>query len=265
MALSLETLHRKSSGKPPRLLIYGVPKIGKTTLASEFPDPIFIQTEEGAGDLDVTTFSPEPLKTYDELCEAIELLYTGNHNFRTVVLDSVDWLEPIVWNETCKVNDWKSIEDPGYGKGYVESDRHWKHLLDGLNALRDRGMTVILIGHAEVKTFADPERDSYDRYQIKLHKRASAMVTEMCDVIGFMNYSISTVRENEAFKKKDEGRSRASGSGQRMLHLDERPTFVAGSRFDMPASIVLQKNGGYAALAPFLPTHRENIEAATAA
>lgn len=262
MALSLDTLVRKRSDKPPRMMIYGVPKIGKTSLAAEFPEPIFIQTEEGAGDLEITSFADEPLSRFDDVIEAITALYEGEHSFKTVVLDSLDWLDPLVWAETCKQNNWKSIEDAGYGKGYVAADDVWRMVLKGLNALRDRGMTVILIGHSEVKSFSDPERDSYDRYQIKLHKRAAAMATEMCDVIGFINYAVSTVKEKGGFNKE---RARAAGSGQRVLYLDERPTFVAGSRFEMPAQIALAKGQGYAALAPYLPGHRETIKAADAA
>ena len=102
MALSLSNLVRAKSDKPPRIVIYGVPGIGKTSLAAEFPDPIFIQTEEGAGNLELTTFSAEPLTSFGQVDEAIELLLTGEHEFRTVVLDSLDWLEPIVWAETCR-------------------------------------------------------------------------------------------------------------------------------------------------------------------
>ncbi|MEM6932356.1 MAG: ATP-binding protein [Pseudomonadota bacterium] len=262
MALSLENLVRKQADKTPRMLFYGVPKIGKTSLASEFPKAIFIQTEEGAGDLHVTTFKDEPLGSYAEVEEAIGLPYEGEHDFETVVLDSLDWLEPIIWAETCRANGWKSIEDPGYGKGYVEADKHWRHILDGLNALRDRGMTVILIAHSEVKTFADPERDSYDRYQIKLHKRAAAMSHEMCDVIGFLNYQVTTVKEKGGFNKE---RARGAGSGQRVLYLDERPTFIAGSRFEMPAQISLVKGQGYSALAPYLPVHRDTHQTETEA
>ena len=100
MALSLLSLVRRKSDKPPRIVIYGVPGIGKTSLAAEFPDPIFIQTEEGAGNLELTTFADGPLTTFAQVDEAIELLLTGDHSFRTAVLDSLDWLEPIVWAET---------------------------------------------------------------------------------------------------------------------------------------------------------------------
>ncbi|MEM1346528.1 MAG: ATP-binding protein, partial [Pseudomonadota bacterium] len=261
MAISLDTLVRKRADKPPRLLIYGVPKIGKTSFAAEFPAPIFIQTEEGAGDLDVTTFSEQPLGSFDEVCQAIEALYTGEHGFETVVLDSLDWLEPLVWRETCAQNKWASIEAPGYGRGYVEADKHWRFVLDGLNALRERGMSVVLIAHSMVKTHQDPTTEAYDRYEIKLHKRASAMVVETVDVIGFLNYSVAAAKEEQGANK---GRVRGTGSGQRVLFLDERPAFIAGSRFETPSQLPLHRGQMFGALAPYLPVHRDRTAVETA-
>lgn len=254
MALSLSNLVRRKSDKPPRIVIYGVPGIGKTSLAAEFPDPIFIQTEEGAGTLELTTFADEPLTSFAQVDEAIELLLTGDHGFRTVVLDSLDWLEPIVWAETCRGNKWQSIEEPGFGKGYAIADVTWRYLLTRLGMLRDqRGMTLILLAHEEVKTFADPERDSYDRYRLRLHKRAAEMVVESADVVGFMNYVTTIRREKSAFGKET---AKASSAGQRVLHLTERPAFTAKNRFDMPDSILINRGEGYAALAKHLPGHR---------
>jgi hypothetical protein len=255
MALSLNNLVRKRSEKPPRIVIYGVPGIGKTSLAAEFPDPIFIQTEEGAGNLELTTFSEEPLGTFAQIEEAIELLYSGDHAFKTVVLDSLDWLEPVVWAETCRRNNWKSIEDAGYGKGYVEADSIWRRLLQGMNALRDhRGMTVVYLAHEEIKTFSDPERDSYDRYKLRLHKRAADMVVENADVVGFMNYVAMIRKEKTGFNKET---AKATGSGQRALYLTERPAFTAKNRFDMPDQVFINKGQGYSALAQYLPGHRD--------
>ena len=232
MALSLSNLVRRRSDKPPRIVIYGVPGIGKTSLAAEFPDPIFIQTEEGAGNLELTTFAAEPFTTFGQIDEAIELLLTGDHEFRTVVVDSLDWLEPIVWAETCRGNKWQSIEEPGFGKGYAIADVTWRYLLGRLGMLRDqRGMTLILLAHEEVKTFADPERDSYDRYRLRLHKRAAEMVVENADVVGFMNYVTTIKREKSGFGKET---AKASSAGQRVLHLTERPAFTAKNRFDLP-------------------------------
>jgi hypothetical protein len=262
MALSLSNLVRRRSDKPPRIVIYGVPGIGKTSLAAEFPDPIFIQTEEGAGNLELTTFAAEPLTSFAEVDEAIELLLTGDHGYRTAVLDSLDWLEPIVWAETCRGNKWQSIEEPGFGKGYAIADVTWRYLLTRLNLLRDqRGMTLILLAHEEVKTFADPERDSYDRYRLRLHKRAAEMVVENADVVGFMNYVTTIKREKSGFGKET---AKASSAGQRVLHLTERPAFAAKNRFDMPDSVLINRGEGYAALAKHLPGHRDAAPGAAA-
>lgn len=262
MALSLSNLVRKRSEKPPRLVFYGVPGIGKTSLAAEFPDAIFLQTEEGAGNLEITTFAEEPLGTFAQIEEAVELLYSGEHSFKTVVVDSLDWMEPIVWAETCRRNNWKSIEDAGYGKGYVEADVIWRRFLQGMNALRDhRGMTIVYLAHEEIKTFSDPERDSYDRYKLRLHKRAADMVVENADVVGFMNYVAMIRKEKGGFNKET---TKATGSGQRALYLTERPAFTAKNRFDMPDQVFINRGQGYAALASYLPGHR-NLSAADAA
>ena len=242
MALSLSSLVRAKSDKPPRIVIYGVPGIGKTSLAAEFPDPIFIQTEEGAGNLELTTFADGPLTSAAEVDEAIELLLTGDHKFRTVVLDSLDWFEPMLWAAVCKRNKWTTIEDAGYGKGYVELDADWRYFLGRISALRDqRGMTVIMLAHEEIKSFSDPERDSYDRYRLRLHKRAAEMVVEHADVVGFMNY-VTTIRKEKAGYNKET--AKASGAGLRTLYLTERPAFTAKNRFDMPDSMLIKRGRG---------------------
>lgn len=253
MALSLTNLVRKASDKPPRLVIYGKGGIGKTTLASEFPDPIFIQTEDGSGNLELTSFSENPLTKYSEIEEAIELLYMQEHPFRTLVVDSLTKLEPIVWAEVCRANKWSSIEEPGYGKGYVEADSCWRHLLDGFAALREKGMTIVYLGHEQIETFSDPEREDYSRYKLRLHKRAEAMVREEVDVVGFLSYTV-TIRQND--KKPGMATPKASGAGQRVLNLTPRPTYEAKNRFDMPPQILINPGEGYSAIAPYLPGHR---------
>ena len=183
--------------------------------------PVFLLTEDGLGTLDVPHF---PLaRTFDEVMQALAFLYTEEHAFRTLVVDHiVDWLEPLVHSRVCKDQGWNSIEDAGYGKGYVHALDLWRQYIEGLNALRDdKGMTVIQIAHTDIKRFDSPRVPGpYDRYVIKLHTKASALLQEHSDVVLFANYRISTVKSDVGFNKKV---TRALGSGERLLHTAERP------------------------------------------
>jgi len=235
MAISLAQLTRANTPKPPRILIHGVAGVGKTTFAAEASKPVFVQTEDGLGTIPAASF---PLaRTFEEVLESLASLYTEDHDFKTVVIDSVDWLEPLVWGKACRDNGWGSIEDAGYGKGYVAALSLWRQYIDGLNALRDdRGMTVVQIAHTDIKRFDSPEHDPYDRYVIKLHTRAAALMQEHSDIVLFANYRISTVKADVGFNKKV---NRAMGSGERVIHTAERPAFLAKNRYGLPETLPL--------------------------
>ena len=230
MAISLASLKSTTALAPPRILAHGVAGIGKSTFGAQSDHPVFVLTEDGLGTLKVDHF---PLaRTFDDVMEALAALYSEPHDYKTVVVDSIDWLEPLVWQRTCKDNGWSSIEDPGYGKGYIAALDLWRQYLDGLNALRDeRGMTVIQIAHTDIRRFDSPEHEPYDRYVIKLHARAAALLQEHSDVVLFANYRISTVKSDVGFNKKV---TRALGSGERVLYTAERPAFLAKNRYGLP-------------------------------
>ena len=220
--------------------------VGKTTFAAGAPDPVFLLTEDGLGTLEVPHF---PLaRTFDEVMQALAALYTEEHGFRTLVVDSVDWLEPLILPRVCKDQGWGSIEDAGYGKGYVAALDLWRQYLEGLNALRDdKGcMTIVQIAHTDIKRFDSPESEPYDRYVIKLHTKASALLQEHSDVVLFANYRVSTVKSDVGFNKKV---TRALGSGERLLHTAERPAFLAKNRYGLPDTLPMS----WAALAEAMP------------
>ena len=235
MAISLAQLTRANAPKPPRILIHGVAGVGKTTFAAEANKPVFVQTEDGLGTIPAANF---PLaRTFEEVLESLAALYTEDHDFKTVVIDSVDWLEPLVWGKACRDNGWASIEEPGYGRGYIAALNLWRQYIEGLNALRDdRGMTVVQIAHTDIKRFDSPEHDPYDRYVIKLHARAAALMQEHSDIVLFANYRISTVKADVGFNKKV---NRAMGSGERVIHSAERPAFLAKNRYGLPETLPL--------------------------
>jgi len=270
LALSISNLVRKDKPKNPIMCIYGTGGMGKTTLASEFPNPIFIQTEDGANGLGIKSFSEDVLTKYTQVDEALTSLATEDHDFKTLVVDSVTRLEKLVWSETCsrQKDPWDSIEAPGYGKGYIEADAVWGEFMSACAWLRDnKGMTVVLLGHEGVQSFSDPTTDSYDRYTMRIHKRAEAFIREQCDVMGFMNQITTINKEAKAFGKKDDYTAKGRGSGQRALNLSPRPAFMAKQRpgYNFPDMILINAGQGYDALAPYLPNQKPNIKAADAA
>lgn len=250
MAFTLANLKRGVSLSPPTLLIYGPHGLGKTTLAAGAPNSILMQLEDGRGMLDTPTFGL--LSTYAEVDEAINFLGTGEHDFKNLIVDTVDWLEPIVQAETCRRNGWSTIEEPSYGVGYTATIEDWKYLLAGFNGLRNHlGMSIIFLAHAAVTNFKSPEVQPYDRYGPKLHVSAkgigaNALLQEHVDAILFYNWRTSVVTDKTSNNKKDVGHNRGVGGGQRIIYTQERPASIAKNRYGMPPEIVIPNDAASA-------------------
>ena len=232
--MKLSEITKGGAIQPPRVLIYGPAGVGKTTFAASAKNPIFLPIEDGLGRIEVDAF-PRP-KNYAEVRAALDELINENHNYRTLVIDSLDWLEPLIWTHTCEQNKWQSIEQPGYGRGYVEALRYWREFLDRANYLRDtKKMACVMIGHSAIKRFEAPDAEAFDRYVIKLQAKACDLVSEHSDAILFANQRYSTI------KTEDRGRTRTRGTGQgdRVMYTEERPAWVAKNRYGLPPEMAL--------------------------
>ena len=242
---------RTTAKLPPIVIIHGQPGIGKTTLAQNFPTPINIQTEDGCPTgLEIDTFGL--CDSYASVVEAIRHLSTEPHDYRTVVLDSLDKLEPLVLAAVCAERGFTSIESPGFGKGWVMADQWWLDFLRGIDWLRRvRNMIVVLIAHSEITTINDPRVTSYTSYQLRLHKRARALVEDSADLVAFLATDVVVKTEQSGFSKT---RARADGGSTRWLHTEGRPAFIAKNRFNMPERILIPQHFDFAStLGKFFP------------
>jgi len=232
----LDQVEMRPRSAPRRAEIYGPGGIGKSTWASHADRPVFIQTEDGLGDIDVDRF---PLaESLGDITGALAELRAEDHDFRTVVIDSLDWTERLIWARVCEDRGVVNIEDIGFAKGYVFALNQWRKILDGLTALRDeRGMTVVLIAHSKIERFENPETEPYDRYAPRLHKHASALIQEWCDEVLFATYRIFTKQTDEGFNRK---RTMGLSTGERILRTTDRPAHVAKNRLNLPDELPLK-------------------------
>ena len=229
-------LSRVSSGmqmRPLRGLLHGHPGNGKTTLAASFPKPVVLTTEDGLGLLDVDSL-PMP-DGYDELFAILQEIGSEDHEYRTLVVDAVDGIEPFIWQRVCAEQKAKDINDLPYSRGYMFADAHWARLFHMLDGIREqRKMNIVLISHSEAVTVDDPVNGSYVRWSPNIHKRAVKVLTKWCDLIGFLDIERFTDDKGDKAGKKTVRSTDATG--RRYLHVEDAGGFIAKNRYALPQS-----------------------------
>lgn len=234
--------------KPPRICIYGTGGIGKSTFGSLCPKPVFIQTEDGLEALSVQAFPK--CEWYKDIHDCLDFLLAEEHDRRTLVIDSLDWAEKLIFNDVCAETGKRDIADIGFGRGYVMAENRWKETLDKLDQLNRKGMLIVLIAHSHITRFEDPERDGYDRYGLDLQKKSAGLITEWVDILGYVGYRTVVKSKESGFGSTV---TKGLGTGERVLYLEERPAFVAKNRYGLPESIEFS----WKALATELKSRRE--------
>ena len=234
MTLSLKDIVRGKAIEPPIICVFGAPGIGKTTFAAGARNPVFLATEDGAGVVGPDRFN---IKTFEEFQEALDVIKKEKHEYQALVVDSLDWLQPLVWDFVCRKANQPNIEAFGYGKGYAEATSIFRNIFLQMREIKKaRKMSVILIAHMVTNTKDFPDRDSYSCNEIKLHKGAAGLIQEYVDVIGFADLKTVIQQKDAGFNRKV---GRAVSDGTRVLKVNAHPAFVAKSRYPMPDEIPL--------------------------
>lgn len=219
-------LSRGRITRPQKAVIYGPEGVGKSTFASLTPDPVFLDTEGGTHHLDVTRL--DAAATWDEITASVAQLAKADHPFKTLVIDTADWLEKRLSEHLCRKANKDSIEDFGYGKGWVQLTEEFARFLGSLDALLARGMNVVFLAHATVKKFEAPDQaGSYDRFELKLSKQTAPLLKEWADLVLFANY-VTKIAE------KDNGKVRGVGGKERVLFATHTAAYDAKNRHGLP-------------------------------
>lgn len=220
-------------GKIPgaiKACVYGVEGIGKTTFAAQFPDPLFIDTEGGTAHMDVKRL-PKP-DAWIELLSEVDWVYNHPDCCKTLVIDTADWAERLCNEAVCAMNKVESIETFNYGKGYVFAQEEFGRLLDKLELVRKQGIHILIVAHAMMRKFEQPEElGAYDRWELKLSKKIAPMVKEWVDLLLFINYKVLVVNVDN--KGAAKGKNKVQG-GKRVMYTAHNACYDAKNRFGLP-------------------------------
>lgn len=217
--------------KAKKVVVYGPEGIGKSTFASKFPDPVFIDTEGSTNDMDVARL-PRPT-SWTMLLEEIEYIKKTPGVCKTLVIDTIDWAEQLCVEAICAKHGKSGIEDFGYGNGYVYTKEEFGRFLNRLTDLIEVGINVVLTAHAQLRKFEQPdEMGAYDRWELKLGKKTqsqtSPLVKEWADMLLFCNYKTYSVAVD------DKGKKHKAQGGKRIMYTSHHPCWDAKNRYSLP-------------------------------
>ncbi len=234
-----------------KTVVYGPEGIGKSTFASQFPEPLFIDTEGSTTHMDVARL-PKP-SSWTMLLEEVRYVINTPGLCKTLVVDTADWAEALCISEICARNHWSGIEDPGYGKGYVYLADEFGKLLNLLSELTERGIHVVITAHAMMRKFEQPdELGAYDRWELKLQKKTAPLVKEWADMVLFANYKTLVI--NVDGKGTQKGKNKAQG-GQRIMYTSHHSCWDAKNRHGLQEELPFE----FAAIAHVFDTQIKSM------
>jgi len=237
----------------PRIVLIGVEGVGKTTAGAQCERPIFLTAEDGLvgkGFDGVEHYTPP---NWEAALEFLSWVRDADHGFKSLIIDTIDWLEPLLVTYICTRDKKKDIEDYGYGKGYTIAADEFRRALAIIDGIHKKGILVMINAHCQVKAFNNPVGDNYDRYELKCSKHIAGMVKEWSDAVLFANY--------QTFAVKDKGSSKAKGVGGqvRIVSTQYSAAWDAKNRYGLPAEMPFDMPTILEAIRKGEPESAENI------
>lgn len=237
--ITLASVSTRANTSPLRLLIHGVEGVGKTTLGASAPGAIILGPEDGIPRAlgEVPHFpAPEGGWCWPDVVDAVRALATSDHAFKSLVIDTLDWLEPLLWRDVCERNKVDSIEDVGggFGKGYVAALDGWRSFIAELETLRrSKNMNIILLAHTTIRSFKNPTGEDFDRFEMKLNAKAAGLWKEWPDAVLF------ACHDDVVSKDARTKRTRGVSTGARVLRTVHHAAYDAKNRFGLPEELSL--------------------------
>lgn len=213
-----------------KVVIYGPEGIGKSTFASKFPDPVFIDTEGSTNSMDVARLPKA--SSWQILLDQVDYVRTHPAMCKTLVIDTIDWAESMCIRHICDKHRKSGIEDFGYGNGYVYVKEELGKFLNQLTEVVDAGVNVVLTAHAQIRKFEQPdELGAYDRWELKLGKKTasqtSPLIKEWADMLLFANYKTFSIAVD------DKGKKRKAQGGERVMYTTHNACWDAKNRYGL--------------------------------
>lgn len=227
----LSVIKRGKIVAPIRAILYAADGVGKTTFASNAPSPIFLCAESGTAQLDVARL-PEP-ESWADVLALVDQLITEEHDFKTFVVDSLSWLEPLLHQHVCQRGKKRSMSEFEFGKGHVAAFEEWRVLVSKVERLwRQRGMNVVLLAHAHTANIKNPAGTDYGIICPKLHQAAEGLFREWVDAVLYAEFQTFEIGG-------DSKRAKVISDGARVMHTQHRGAFRAKNRYDLPEVLPL--------------------------
>ena len=240
--INLSELKESRVEVPPRIVLYASGGFGKSTFASLAPKPIFMDIENGTHNIKTTRFKT---KSYDDAVDLISSLLKQEHDFKTLVIDSIDWLERIIIDEQCKIKGVEAIEDIGYNNGYEAIIRKFRRILMGLDKLQAKGMYIIVLAHESLVKVEPPTGQPYTLKAPKLYGKTLKSDNNLDILIEWSDILLYGMRE-DITKSVDVGfgktKEKVVAKNDRVLHTMDGVGFKAKSRYALPAKLDFPKD-----------------------